>query len=387
MPEREIYAGREQSHVKHIFLKKYLEKVAYHILYPNHGREFVYVDGFSGPWKSSSQSYDDTSFAIAVEKLKSVRDTLASQNRYRKIRCLFIEKKNSAYAELSEYCANVSGIKVEAKHGSFEDLIPDIVDFIGGAFALTFIDPTGYKEYPLQRISPLIRCQGEVLINFMYDHLNRFIDKKDVAETAKNSLFGGTGWREEIRKKMDHGAIREEAILDTYIDRLKVAGNYDYGTSSRILYPSKNRTYFHLVYATRHWKGIEVFRDVEKGAIPEQEKIRAEAQDALTDSHDGTGDLFGSEIFSTRAAPRSFEDEKFFRKRLVHGEILEVVKQRNRILFEHLLGIVLQHPLVSASDLKRTLKKMSLNREIAIQPPLRPRQLPKKGYWITTVEK
>lgn len=387
MPNLEKYAGREQSRVKHIFLKKYLEKVAYHILYPDYGKEFVYVDGFSGPWKSSSQSYDDTSFAIAVNKLRSIREVLASQNKYRKIRCLFIEKNNSAFAELNEYCANVSGIKVEAMHGRFEDLIPDIVDFIGGAFALTFIDPTGYKEYPLQRISPLIRCQGEVLINFMYDHLSRFINKKNIAETAKDSLFGGLGWREEIKEKMGQGSTKEEAILETYIDRLKVAGNYEYGTSTRILYPTKDRTFFHLVYATRHWKGIEVFRDVEKGAIPEQEKIRAEAQDASNVSYDSTGDLFGPETFSTRAAPRSFEDEKFFRKRLVDKEILEIVKQRNRILYENLLGIVLQHPLVSVSDFKRTLKKMSVNREIAIQPQLRPRQLPKKGYWIATFEK
>jgi len=43
------YRGREQTYLKHFFLERYLERVAYVIGYSQ--PQFVYVDGFSGPWK------------------------------------------------------------------------------------------------------------------------------------------------------------------------------------------------------------------------------------------------------------------------------------------------------------------------------------------------
>ena len=50
------YEGREQTYLKHFFLEKYLERVAYVIgfSYP----EFVYVDGFSGPWRAEHEALD-----------------------------------------------------------------------------------------------------------------------------------------------------------------------------------------------------------------------------------------------------------------------------------------------------------------------------------------
>jgi hypothetical protein len=49
----ENYVGREQTYVKHIFLQGYLEKVAFHIGWTRN--KFIYVDGFSGPWKSQNE--------------------------------------------------------------------------------------------------------------------------------------------------------------------------------------------------------------------------------------------------------------------------------------------------------------------------------------------
>ncbi len=46
----EFYEGREQTFVKHLFLERYLEQVAFHVLWFRD--DFVYVDGFSGPWRS-----------------------------------------------------------------------------------------------------------------------------------------------------------------------------------------------------------------------------------------------------------------------------------------------------------------------------------------------
>src|SRR2546427_351500 len=66
------YRGREQTFIKHLILRRYLETVAWHILWAQD--DFVFVDGFSGPWASTSTSYQDTSFGIAMTLLRRVRD-------------------------------------------------------------------------------------------------------------------------------------------------------------------------------------------------------------------------------------------------------------------------------------------------------------------------
>ena len=75
----EFYRGREQTYVKHFFLEKYLERVAYNIF--SFRNEFTYVDGFSGPWKSADEDFADTSFAIALNQLRNVRDGMSQRGK------------------------------------------------------------------------------------------------------------------------------------------------------------------------------------------------------------------------------------------------------------------------------------------------------------------
>src|SRR5262245_32139179 len=58
------YQGREQSYVKHTFLERYLEALVHKTAstYPH----VVYVDGFAGPWQSTNEKFQDTSFGIAL---------------------------------------------------------------------------------------------------------------------------------------------------------------------------------------------------------------------------------------------------------------------------------------------------------------------------------
>jgi len=68
----EYYKDREQTYLKHLFLERYLETVAYHIGYSH--REFVYVDCFSGPWRTADEELGDTSIRIALDRLNTVRN-------------------------------------------------------------------------------------------------------------------------------------------------------------------------------------------------------------------------------------------------------------------------------------------------------------------------
>lgn len=58
----EDYRGREQTYLKHFFLERYLERVAYKV--GSFAQEFVYVDGFSGPWRTEDPGFEDSSSSL-----------------------------------------------------------------------------------------------------------------------------------------------------------------------------------------------------------------------------------------------------------------------------------------------------------------------------------
>ena len=264
------YEGREQTYLKHFFLEKYLEKVAYVIgfSYP----EFVYVDGFSGPWRAEHEALEDTSFVIATNMLKRVREGLAKKGRHPRIRCLFIEKERNSFAALQEAVAKEHDLDVTSMHGEFAALIPRILRYVGTSFSLVFIDPTGWTGFGLRKIEPILKHNpGEVLVNFMFDHINRFLDHPGPGIRATfDDLFGGPGWDSAV-----HATDRREAaVVELYMDRMRGLGDFAHVTRTRILKPVSDRSYFYLVYGTRHVRGLQEFRRIEKKVVQEQEQVR-----------------------------------------------------------------------------------------------------------------
>ena len=68
-PPPELYEGREQTYIKHTFLRRYLETLAVKVLMGGY-KTFNYVDGFAGPWKvRDDRGCTDASFGVAVELL------------------------------------------------------------------------------------------------------------------------------------------------------------------------------------------------------------------------------------------------------------------------------------------------------------------------------
>jgi three-Cys-motif partner protein len=175
------YKDREQTYLKHFFLERYLETVAYHIGFSQ--KEFVYVDCFSGPWRAADEELGDTSIRIALDRLNAVRNGLAQQRKYPSIRAIFVEKSPSAFASLQQALyAHCGEIKATALPGSFEDNIHLILDHVGSTFAFFFVDPTGWTGFAMDNIRPILqRKKGEVMINFMFDFINRFLNYQNTA--------------------------------------------------------------------------------------------------------------------------------------------------------------------------------------------------------------
>lgn len=372
------YTGREQTQVKHFFLENYLERVAWNIF--SFREEFVYVDGFSGPWESRDEAFGDTSFKLALDRLKKVRDGLRSQGKECSVRCFFNDSDPAAYEKLKSVKQSVQDIDIQIRCREFEDVVPEIVNYVGRSFSLTFIDPTGWTGFGLEKIRPVLELKGEVLINFMLDYVSRFLEhpRPEIAATF-DPLFGGPDWFIEVEERVNGGESREDAIIGVYSERLRRIGRFNHVTSTRILKPLSDRSFFHLVYGTNHWKGLDEFRKVEKKALPKQEEIRGHAKQAHRVSKSGQSELFGAE---TTTGPLSFEAEREKRMDQGYAKLRTEIEAHKSLKYESLLGVVLEIPMVCRSDVNNWLKEMRADGEIEI-PALTGRETtPKRGHLI-----
>src|SRR5690349_17869333 len=84
MPKADLssYKGREQAYVKHCLLEKYLPPLVYKV--GSKWGSFVYIEGFSGPWKTTQPDYADSSFGVAVDTLRQAQKGL-NKTRGRKL--------------------------------------------------------------------------------------------------------------------------------------------------------------------------------------------------------------------------------------------------------------------------------------------------------------
>jgi len=373
MKPKEYYKDREQTYLKHFFLERYLETVAYHIGFSQ--SEFVYVDCFSGPWRAADEELGDTSIRIALNRLNSVRSGLALRGKHPTIRAIFVEKSPVAFKALQRVLHEHSGeIKTTAIEGAFEENIGQILKQAGAKFIFFFVDPTGWSGFAMDNLRPILqRAKGEVMINFMYDPINRFLDFQNASnEKSLDRCFGTRDWR-LVRDRPD----RESALVSLYVEQVRATGGFDYVTSSRILKPLQDRAYFHLVYATRNPRGIEKFRDVEKKAVTEQEAVRKHAQRQHREHRSGQTEMdFGSGVTSP-----GLQDEREQQLRKADERLISLL-QKGPVLYEALKPRVLELRLVWSSDLNDLLVKGHQSGRFLIEG-LRPRErTPKAGCKI-----
>jgi three-Cys-motif partner protein len=155
---------------------------------------------------------------------------LTETARRRRIRCFFSEHDPKAHEQLAKAVAPhhnpAARFEIQTYCGKFEDAVSQIKNAIGSAFPLIFIDPTGWTGYPFQKIKTIFdppKC--EVLINFMYDFVNRFVASQDETIIATlDPILGGPGWRSRLDPLLPLGLAVEKLFRET----LKQEGRFDY---------------------------------------------------------------------------------------------------------------------------------------------------------------
>lgn len=293
------YKGREHSLIKHKLLEGYLETLL-SIIGTTGKKEIVYVDCFAGPWGDDSESLSGTSIAISLGILEKVRDTLINVHKIHGVsfQAIYVEKVKKQHKRLAKFLEKncPDGITCHALRGDYSELQDEILRLCGDkSFAFFFIDPKGWTDVSITKLTKLLRRpRSEFLITFMYDFLNRAIGMADYRKQVSGMLGKLT---EPDYQELERLSSKERAewAVHKYREQLKMAMGSDNSFLPRsfhadVFHKDKNRVHYHLVYLTRHHKGIVKFAEASEKVDFFQRVVRIQKKrDAATQN----------ELFST----------------------------------------------------------------------------------------
>jgi len=313
------YSGREQAYFKHCLLEAYLERLF--MIVGQHHTTICYVDCFAGPWKSQSDDLEDTSISVSLSIINKCREGLRKINRDVQFRALFVEKNTSSFKNLRAYLDTrlADGTITTAIQGKFHELRQQILDWCGPeSFVFFFIDPTGWKKaVELPTLEPLLRRpNSEFLINFMYDFLSRTVPQPEFQEDMEH-IFGLVPDTEGMPPEE-----RETRLLSLYRQNIKQAAPRGKGLPRtacvKVQKPTADRTLYHLVYLTRHPKGIVEFMEASEKLELVQMKIRALAKQGAKVAKTSQFELFSAadHVTDERADMDLSEVKKYWLTRL-----------------------------------------------------------------------
>ena len=283
----DAYKGREHSLIKHELLKGYLE-VLLSIVGVSRVRKFTYVDCFAGPWGDDTDSLAGTSIAISLEILAKIR--LALEHQYGvhglEFRAIYVEATKGRYQRLSDYLSKncPDGIKCYALNGDYAELQDHILGLCGeDSFAFFFIDPMGWVDVGVPKLAKLLRRpKSEFLITFMYDFLNRAIGMADY-RVQVSKMLGELNERDYEQLELMSTKDRADWVVRKYREQLKdiMGANGKYPARAfhaDVLHKAKERVHYHMVYLTRHHKGIVKFAEASEKVDSLQKIVRAQTK-------------------------------------------------------------------------------------------------------------
>jgi three-Cys-motif partner protein len=344
------YSGREQTKTKHFILRSYLQALAFKVLTFS---DITYIDGFSGPWKTHTQDFSDSSFMIAISVLRDAQQKILAQKKiHRRIRCFFSENDPDAFTQLEQAVAPFhkapDGFEVKTFRGKFEDAVGEIRSFSGSSFPLIFIDPTGWTGYPFNKIKPLFgpgKC--EVLINFMYEFINRFAYSDDEEIAASMApILGGPGWPARLDPNLPRGLAVEKLFRET----LKSAGNFKFVVSTKIDKATADRPHFFIAYGTKSADGLKAFRQIEYDALRQHARSRAAAMEAQRERRMHLADMFADHQADVQEA--NVDDLVFEQKGLATSRLTDVLRDRGSLRFSQIVSGLLQAFMLRETDIK-----------------------------------
>lgn len=377
------YYGREQSFLKHRVLKEYLTLWGRKIGSLSRAGPVTlwYVDCFAGPWQSQDEALADTSIHIGLGALEEAGRIWRENGHEVALSAVFVEKDPAAYKRLERYLDEREGlVRTVAFQGEFGEHVDEIAARLGDDPAFVFVDPTGFKGVEMDFIQPLLQKRmREVLVNVMFNHINRFKDDTRGFLRAQMRAFFGLADTD-----LPEG-LSEIELLQTYRRNLKHTCSVTYAADLAVPHPTKRRTWFRLVIGGKHPEVLRVFREVEsRVAGGEASSIRTAARARKTEAETGQISLLGS-----HAAP----DQDAWYARANEGDLEGVVDdlvallgRRGRSPYERLWPMLLEERHITEAELGRQVVLAAKAGRLTIEPASSRRRRAKKGDLLSPSE-
>ena len=253
---------------KHELLRRYLGAWFPILTTGGHNRRVIYLDGFAGPGR-----YTDGELGSPLIAL----DTLINHSHFPRMSrtqfiFAFVEQDVSRFTslenELDRFWNKRIGvpdnIDVRLFNNPFENVAQHIVTAAHGRLAPTFafIDPFGWSGVPLRTIQNLLEARKcEILFNFMYESVNRFVaDTRPGIRRSFSELFGSDEDTHHRAAEL-HGDERKTFLHDLYMEQLRTICGFRFVRSFEMVDQRRNRTAYYLMYGSRHHRGLQVMKD------------------------------------------------------------------------------------------------------------------------------
>ena len=312
-----VWDSPDHTKAKLAILKGYLD--AWFPILGQRQPKIVYIDGFAGPGTYAGGEEGSPVVALRAAREHSHRDNFGE------IVFWFIEKNKKRCEELGRVLRekfpdmkNGDGdqFQYHVVHGKFAKSVESTLDIIESrndnlAPTFAFIDPFGFSNMPMRTVKRILgypHC--EVMVTFMDGFIKRF---RDVAQkNTLDEIYGTSDWE----KISESGSDPDITYVDLYKKQLVEAGAKYVRT-----FQMKNASgmpIYHLVYATKHIRGMEVMKKSMWGVSRAGEYAHSDRTDprqrVLIDDRDET-------VWLPRAAQSVLK--KFGGKRV----LLEIVRE------------------------------------------------------------
>ena len=350
--DRDLYNGREQTYIKHVFLRRYLEGLAIKVL-AGGWDAFNYVDGFAGPWNTrDNEGFTDASFGLAVDLLETVRKFVEKRSgRNLKVRFFLCEKNSEAVVRLREFAENQTGLEIHVFEGAFEDNLDAISARIPNGFTFTFIDPTNWVVR-IEDVCEFLKAKrGEFLFNFMTEEVSRHSVNPKVANQF-GALVGDPDWQ-ETAKSLPEGMRGELKVLHLLKEAFRNRVGILFLPDFSILKPLAHREKMRLMLGTDSPEGLKLFRDTQAKVEGEEFKSRRQAKTEKTRQDM----LFSEEDFAKyEQGERGVGCKRY--KRLTEERVLKILSSGYPSRFSEIAVDVMEELPMKETHVKDVLKEM-----------------------------
>jgi len=260
-PRSTVWPLEPHTAAKHAILREYLKAWLPIMSYRN--ERIVYLDGFAGPGEYVGGEPGSPVVALdtAIQHTADLDSELvfvfmeADEKR-----CLHLGEKLKAYAELPDNYVIRGPLQ-----GTFDEQMSDLLGYLesqGVALAPTFalVDPFGVSDTPISVIKRIMRSpKCEVLITFMYQWVNRFVEGTgDTFPEHVDELFGTDEWRQVAGKSTPDE--RRRFLRDLYKRQLRREAGIEYVHTFEMR-DKNNQTEYFLFFGTNHIRGLEKMKE------------------------------------------------------------------------------------------------------------------------------